>query len=320
MTIQRRTLLAAGAGLALAPRARAEDWPTKPVRVVVPYAPGGGTDIFARALAESLRTLLGQPVVVENRAGGNGVVGAEHVMRSPGDGTTFAVCTGAHVINKYSMRNIPFHPVNDFTPIALLSSFPLCIAVNGRAFRDLAGMMKAAKEKPGSVSFGTTEAATSFAGNNFARMAGLTMTEVPYRGSGPMLNDVIAGHLPTCVTSTVSVLPYIQDERVRVLAVTSDTRSLLLPEVPTIAESGVPGYEFTAWYGMYAPPGLPAPIAQRMATAIQDALKEPALKAKLLELGADVKPIVLGSFATFLQRDDARWAQAAREGLINVSQ
>ncbi|MCK8784445.1 tripartite tricarboxylate transporter substrate binding protein [Roseomonas sp. NAR14] len=325
MTIQRRALLAGAAGLGLAPaaatRARAETWPSRPIRVVVPYSPGGGTDIFTRALAESLRARLGETLVVENRAGANGVVGAEMVKNSPPDGYTFAVCTGAHVVNRYAMRSIPFHPVHDFTPIALLSSFALLIAVHGGApWRDIAALVRDAKARPGAISYGTTEAATSFAGGDFARKAGIGMTEIPYRGSGPMLNDLIAGHLPTCWTSTVSVLPYIQDERIRVLGVTSAERSPLLPGVPTIAEAGVPGYEFTAWYGMYGPPNLPAPIALRMATAIEESLQEPALRRKLQELGADVKPVTGDRFADFLRRDDARWAQAARDGLINVSQ
>ena len=173
MAMTRRGALGA-AGLLAAPHlvlAQAT-WPSRPVTIVVPYAPGGGTDIFARALAEGMREAIGQPVVVENRAGANGVVGGEYVMRSPPDGHMLMVATGAHVINRYSMPNIPFDPVRDFTPISMLSGFPLVLAANAKlSFDDIAGLIAAARAKPGSIAFSSTEAATSYAGNSFARQA-----------------------------------------------------------------------------------------------------------------------------------------------------
>ncbi|MFC3125503.1 Bug family tripartite tricarboxylate transporter substrate binding protein [Pseudoroseomonas globiformis] len=294
-------------------------WPARPITIIVPYSPGGGTDIFTRAIAEGMRKTLGQPIVVENRAGANGVIGAETVARAAPDGYTLAVCTGAHVINRYSMRSVPFHPVQDFTPISLLSGFPLVIAINDKLpYRDIAGLIEAAKAKPGTISFGTTETATSYVGNSLARRAGISMVEVPYRGSGPQLNDLLAGHIALAVSSTVAILPF-NGNGARILAVTSRERSPLLPDVPTLDEAGVKDYEFTGSYGMYAPKGTSPEIAGKLYAAVQDALKDAETRRRLTDLGADMRTLGPSEFATFLQEDDQRWAQAAKEGLVSVS-
>src|SRR4051794_1818101 len=271
MVMTRRGALGAAGLLAMPRLGLAQSaWPSRAVTIVVPYAPGGGTDIFARAVAEGMRETIGQPVVVENRAGANGVVGAEYVMRSPPDGQMLMVATGAHVINRYSMPNIPFDPVKDFAPISMLSGFPLVLAANAKLpFDDIAGLITAARAKPGSIAFSSTEAATSYAGNAFAGQAGIQLIEVPCRGSGPQLNDLVAGHVPLGVTSTVAVLQHVASGAVKVLAVTSTKRSALLPQVPTMAESGLPDYEYDGWYGMYGPPALPAPIVERIFAAVR---------------------------------------------------
>ncbi|MBO1074989.1 tripartite tricarboxylate transporter substrate binding protein [Roseomonas marmotae] len=315
--------IAAAASALPAPRiARAAGpaWPPRPITIVVPYSPGGGTDIFARALAEGMRSALGQTVVVENKAGANGIIGAEYVSRSTPDGCMLAVCTGAHVINRYSMAQIPFDPVKDFTPISKLSSFPLVVAATEKApFNDVAGLLAAAREKPGSISFGTTEAATSYAGNSFARQAGIRLVEVPYRGSGPQLNDLIAGHISLAVTSTVAVLPYLNGGGIKALGVTSTTRSPLIPNVPTLTEAGIRDYEFTGWYGMYGPKGIPPEIAAKLYAAIQATLANPTIGKKLKDLGADLDSLGPDGFPAFLEQDDKRWAAAAREGLITAA-
>ena len=321
MATTRRGILGAAGLLAMPRTAPAQAaWPSRPVAIVVPYAPGGGTDIFARAVAEGMREAVGQPVVVENRAGANGVVGGEYVMRSPPDGHTLMVATGAHVINRYSMPSIPFDPVKDFTPISMLSGFPLVLAANAKLpFDDIAGLIAAARAKPGSLAFSSTEAATSYAGNAFARQAGIQLIEVPYRGSGPQLNDLVAGHVPLGVTSTVAVLQHVASRTVKVLAVTSTTRSALLPEVPTMAEAGLPGYEFNGWYGMYAPPGMPAALAQLVYGAVQASLARQAIRQRLVELGADLATLGPEPFAAFLDRDNRRWAEAAAAGLVTTA-
>jgi tripartite-type tricarboxylate transporter receptor subunit TctC len=321
MAMTRRGVLGATGLLAAARVALAQAaWPSRPVSIVVPYAPGGGTDIFARAVAEGMREAIGQPVVVENRAGANGVVGGEYVMRSAPDGHTLMVATGAHVINRYSMPNIPFDPVKDFTPISMLSGFPLVMAANAKLpFDDIAGLIAAARAKPGSIAFSSTEAATSYAGNAFARQAGIQLIEVPYRGSGPQLNDLVAGHVPLGVTSTVAVLQHVASGAVKVLAVTSTTRSALLPQVPTMAEAGLPGYEFNGWYGMYAPPGMPAALTQLVYSAVQASLARQAIGQRLVELGADLATLGPEPFAAFLERDNRRWAEAAAAGLVTTA-
>ncbi|MDO9712537.1 Bug family tripartite tricarboxylate transporter substrate binding protein [Paracraurococcus lichenis] len=317
---RRGTLVTAGLLAASHPVSAQAAWPSRPVTVVVPYAPGGGTDIFARALAEGMREAIGQPVVVENRAGANGVVGGEYVMRSAPDGHMLMVATGAHVINRYSMPSIPFDPVRDFTPVSMLSGFPLVLAANAKLpFDDLAGLIALARARPGSMTFSSTEAATSYAGNSFARQAGIQLIEVPYKGSGPQLNDLVAGHVPLGITSTVAVLQHVAAGTVKVLAVTSTKRSELLPQVPTMAEAGLPGYEFNGWYGMYAPPAMPASLAQAVFRAVQASLARPAISRRLLELGADLATLGPEPFARFLERDNRRWAEAAAAGLVTTA-
>lgn len=315
-SLSRRSLLSAAASLP-AGAALADGWPQRPVRLLVPYAPGGGTDVFARTLAEGLRPILGQPVLVENRAGANGLVGSEAVARAAPDGELLLVDTGSHVMNAYVMPDMPFQPLRDFAPVALLSRFPmLLVAGAAQPWRDVAGLVAAARAAPRSIGFGTSDAAISYAGNLFARLAGIEMVEVAYRGAAPMLNDLIAGHLPTSWNSTVAALPHLQSGRIRALGVTTAARSTLLPDVPTLAEAGVAGYEFAGWYGMVAPAGLPPAIAATMHAAITAALRDGGIREKLGRIGADLGTLGPEAFRGFLREDDARWAQAARDGLI----
>lgn len=317
-SLPRRSLLLAAATLPAAPAvAQTVAWPRRPVRLLVPYAPGGGTDVFARTLAEGLRPILGQPVLVENRAGANGLVGSEVVARGEADGHLFLVDTGSHVMNAYVMPNMPFQPLRDFAPVALLSRFPMLLAAGAaQPWRNVAGLLAAARTAPRSIGFGTSDAAISYAGNLFTRLAGIEMVEVAYRGAAPMLNDLIAGHLPTSWNSTVAALPHLQAGRIRALGVTTAARTSLLPEVPTLAEAGVPGYEFAGWYGMVAPAGLPPAIAVAMHAAIAEALRDAGIRERLSRTGADLGALGPAEFATFLRDDDARWAQAARDGFI----
>jgi tripartite-type tricarboxylate transporter receptor subunit TctC len=310
--------LVAGTGLRCSARAQgARSWPQRPVRLLVPYAPGGGTDVFARALAEGLRPILGQPVLVENRAGANGVVGSEVVARAEPDGHLFLVDTGSHTLNPYVMPSLPYQTAPDFAPVALLSRFPMLHAAGAATpYTTVAELTAAARAAPWSIGFGTSDAAISYAGNLFARLAGIEMVEVSYRGAAPMLNDLIAGHLPTSWNSTVAALPHLQAGRIRALGVTTAQRSPLLPEVPTLAEAGVAGYEFAGWYGMLGPAGLPAGIAEAMSAAVARALHEPSVRERLLRIGADLNPLGPAEFAALLREEDARWARAARDGLI----
>ncbi|MBB5696247.1 Bug family tripartite tricarboxylate transporter substrate binding protein [Muricoccus pecuniae] len=317
----RRELLVAPALLLSGRSAVAQPWTPRTIRLLVPYAPGGGTDVFARAMAEGLRQVLGQTVVVENRAGANGSVGSEAVARAAPDGELFLVDTGSHTMNTYVMPSLPYQILRDFAPVALLSRFPMMLIASGVSpYHDVAGLVAAAQKAPRTISFGTTDAAISYAGNLFTRLAKVEMVEVAYRGAGPMMNDVIAGHLATSWNSTVAALPHVQGGRVRALGVTTTTRSASLPEVPTLAEAGVGGYEFAGWYGMVAPVGLPPSIAERMHSAILQALQIPSVRDRLLAIGADLQVLGPADFGALRVEEDGRWAHASREGLITRAQ
>jgi tripartite-type tricarboxylate transporter receptor subunit TctC len=319
----RRRLLAAGTALALPlPLARPSlAQPARAIRLVVPYAPGGGTDIFARALSEGLIQTLGQTVVVENRPGANGSIGSEAVARGEADGHLFLVDTGSMVMNRYVMPNLPYEPLRDLAPVALLSRYPLLLTASPKVpFQDVAGLIATAKAQPRSIGFGTSDAAISYAGNLFARLARVEMVEVPYRGAGPMLNDLLAGHLPTGWNSTVAAVQHLGPGRLQALGVSTTTRSPLLPAVPTLAEAGVPGYDFAGWYAMAGPAGLPRAAAERMHAGILQALQLPRVRERLLSIGADLGVLGPAELASFLREDDARWADAARQGLITRAQ
>lgn len=319
--LARRGLFAAALALPAAPALAQRGWPQRPVRLVVPYAAGGGTDIFTRALAEGLRPLLGQPVAVENRSGANGIVGSEFVARAEADGGVFLVDTGAFTLNPHVVPSLPFSPQRDFLPIALLSRFPLMMTVaNNQPFADVRGLVAAARAAPRSIAFGASDAAISYAGNLFARLAGIEMEEVTYRGAAPMLNDLIAGHLPVGWNSTVAALPHLQAGRLRAFGVTTARRSALAPDVPTLQEAGVPGYEFAGWYGMVAPARLDPAIAQAMWAAVRQALQDPAIRPRLLAIGADLEPLGPEAFAALIAAEDARWREARRDGLLGRQQ
>jgi tripartite-type tricarboxylate transporter receptor subunit TctC len=323
MPFRRRSLLLSGLGLPfIAPGARAQaGWPNRTIHVTVPYSPGGGTDVFARLLGEGLRSVVGQALVIDNRVGGNGVIGSQQVSRAEGDGYSLAVVTNTHTMNKYAMQSVPFDPVTDFTPISLLSSFPMVIAASASApYKDLAGLIAYAKAHPGEISFGSSEASTSYAGNEFARLAGIRIEEVAYRGGSPLMNDIVAGNLPLGWTSILSAGPYFKNDRVRILAVTSASRSALQPEIPTVNEAGLPGYEYSGWYGMLGPVGMKPDIAEAVHAANLKAAALPQYRGRFIELGADLKMLGPKEFAEHLKREDNRWAEASKAGLIKPLQ
>ncbi|MFC7551595.1 Bug family tripartite tricarboxylate transporter substrate binding protein [Pseudoroseomonas wenyumeiae] len=317
----RRTLLGAGLAALAMPAIRpawAQDkWPSKPVRVVVPYAPGGGTDVTTRALAEALGSSLGQTFVVENRAGANGIVGSEAVMHSPADGYTLMVVTSTHVMSRYITPNIPFDPLKDFTPIAMTARYPLVLMTAAKSpFNSLGDLLKAAKEKPGAIAQGTSDAQSSFTANQFAKRAGVDMIEIPYRGSGAYLAELTGGHLPVAWGSTATAMPLLGAGTVKVLAISSDKRSAFLPDVPTLGESGVQGADFTGWFGMFAPAKLPEAIAEKLNAEVLKAMGTPALKERLKNLAVDPTDLSRAAFASQLVEEDKRWQQADKDGLL----
>ncbi len=320
MTITRRGAVAALAlsGLPLPALAQPRpEWPTRPVRFLVPYPAGGGTDILARAVAETMRPHLPHPVVVENRSGANGAVGSEQVARAEPDGHLLLVVTSTHTLNRYAMASIPYHPVNDFTPVSLMTRQTL-VLVGGTSqpFSDLRGLLAHARANPGRVAYGATEALTSHAGQEFNRRAGVQIEEVMYRGGGLVMNDIVAGHLPIGWTSTASAVPHLSTGRVRVLAVSPATRTPLLPDVPTVAEAGVPGYDVSSWVAMLGPPRMAPALAERIHAAVARAYADPSLQERFRTLGLEADLRGPEPFAAFLAADDGRWAQAAAAGQV----
>ena len=313
----RRALLAAGGALALPRLAHAQEaWPARSVRIVVPYAPGGGTDVTTRVIAEALGARFGQSFVVENRPGANGVVGTEQVARAAPDGYTFVAQTSTHIMAR-QMQTLPYDPVTDFTAIALLARYPLVLMASMRSpFRDLRGLIAAARERPGSIAQGTSDAQSSFTAALFAQRAGVELNEVPYRGSGAYLADLTAGHIQVAWGSPATAAALLASGQIRLIGVSSRERSVHMPDVPTLREGGVEGSEFEGWFGLFAPARVPQQIARQMNEAINEAKATPAIQARYRTLGNEAAILNLEQLAALMREDDARWGRASRDGLI----
>ncbi|MES2711438.1 MAG: tripartite tricarboxylate transporter substrate binding protein [Pseudomonadota bacterium] len=317
----RRGLLGGALALPLIGSAAAQDaWPSRAVRIIVPYAPGGGTDVTTRSIAEALTQRFRQSFVVENRPGANGVVGTEAVSRANPDGYTFVAQTATHIMAR-QMQTLPYDPVTDFTAIALLARYPLVLMTSQRAgYADIPALLAAARAQPGGIPQGTSDAQSSYTAALFAKQANVELNEVPYRGSGAYLADLTAGHLPVAWGSPATAAALVSSGQIRLIGVSSATRSIYLPEVPTLTEAGVPGAEFTGWFGLFGPSRLPAAIAGQMNGAINDAMATPEMRARYTTLGNEVAALNLEQLASLMREDDARWARASRDGLIRRAQ
>jgi tripartite-type tricarboxylate transporter receptor subunit TctC len=303
-------------GLVLAMPAMAQSWPNRPIRMVVPYPPGGPADIMGRLPAQQLEAKLGATVVVENRSGASGTIGAEAVRQAAPDGYTFLAAPSVHVLARHVLRSVPYDPVRDFTPVARYGEGPLLVLANPAAVpgRTIAEALPAIRARPRNFSFGLSAfgAANHLAVIEFNRLAGLDLLIVPYRGSAPALTDLIAGQVQLMIDPIIAALPHVQDGRLKALAVTSPRRSPVAPDVPTAAESGLPGLEFFSWYGVWGPRGLPEPIVARVSAALAEAVREPAVVERMTSLGFE--PVVEGpaEFARYIEADVARSAALLR--------
>lgn len=316
--IGRRPVLAAGgAFVAAAARAQPAAWPSRPVRLVVPYAAGGGTDILARALAEALRPSLPQPIVVENRAGAAGVVGSEAVARAEPDGHTLLAVVSTHVMNRHHVARLPFDPVQDFAPVAMLTRNSMVLVTGtSQPFADLTGMLDRARREPGRVGTGSTEALSAFLGQELARRAGVEMPDVQYRSGGQLMNDIVAGHLPAGWTSTASVTPHVPTGRVRVLAAAGASRTPFFPEAPTLAEAGVPGIALSGWVALLGPAALPAAVSGRLHALLRPAFADAGFRQRLQTLGIEPDLRPGEALREDMRREDAFWSEAARSGTL----
>ena len=322
MNEQRRIVLrgamaAAGAALILGRpgRASAQSYPVKTARIVVPYPPGGPTDIVARLVGQKLTERYGQTFVVENKPGAGGNLGAENVARAEPDGYSLLVGTTAHAINPSVFKQLNYDFVADFAPVALLTRMPLVLIVNPSVPAKTVEEFVALARKPGSAlsyaSSGNGQS-THLAAELFKTMTGAQLTHVPYKGSAPALTDVAGGQVAAMFDTTLSAMPQVKAGRLRALAVTSARRSAASSELPTIAESGVPGYEATAWNGLLAPAGTPEPVVTELNRAINEILRSPELAQRLAADGVEAGTGSADDFAAFIGDEVAKWAKVAK--------
>ena len=324
-TVSRRhAALATVAALLMfaAPTTQAQSaWPTKPIKIVVPFAPGGTTDILARAIAPELSKAFGQQFVVENRAGAGGNLGAEVVAKSPGDGYTLLMGTvGTHGINRALYPKLPYDPFKDFAPITLVAAVPNVMVVNAEVARanninSVKDFIKIAKSRPGQLNMASSGNGTSIhlAGELFKSQTGIFMTHIPYRGSGPALMDLAGGQMDVMFDNLPSAMQLIKSGKLKALAVTSAQRSAALPDVPTIEEAAsLKGFEATSWFGLLAPAGTPADIVNRVQQEVARALNTPAIKEKMLAQGAIPSGNSPAEFARLIESEHVKWAQVVK--------
>ena len=292
-------------------------WPTKPVRIVVPFAPGGTTDLLARAVAPELSRAFGQQFIVDNRAGAGGNVGAEIVAKSPGDGYTLLMGTvGTHGINKSLYSKLPYDPVKDFVPITLVAGVPNVMVMNAEKAKTLGiqnvrDFIQYAKANPGKLNMASSGNGTSIhlAGELFKSMSGTFMLHIPYRGSGPALLDMVSGNMDVMFDNLPSSMPQIKGGKLKALAVTSAQRSAALPDVPTLEEAGgLKGFDATSWFGLLAPAGTPPDVVNRIQQEVAKALSTPAIKERLLAQGAIPSGNTPQEFTRFIDSEIRKWA------------
>ena len=306
--------------LALLPGAALAEYPERPIRMVVPYAAGGGADSAARIVGQQLSNALGQQVVIDNRAGAGGVVGADNVAKSPADGYTILFDASAFATNA-ALRKLPYDPRRDLIPLSLVVIAPNILVVPPKAPYDtVAGLIEAAKKNPGKMTYASAGAgsASHLAGEALNEAAKLDITHVPYRGGAPALNDIMADRVSLYFGNTASTLGHVQGGTVKAIAIGSPKRSKLLPNVPTLAESGLPGFESQEWNGTFVPKGTPPAIVERLAAEIAKAVANPEIKAKLEGLGLEPVGNTPKDFATFVETEMDRAAAIAKARNIKV--
>jgi tripartite-type tricarboxylate transporter receptor subunit TctC len=301
------------ASVILSGAARADDYPSHAVRIVVPFPAGGSNDIIARILAQKLSERTGQQFVVENRGGAGGNIGADAVAKSSPDGYTLLVTAPPPLTTNAALyRSLPFDPARDFAPVALLATVPIVLMVNpSLPVKNVQELVALAKAQPGKLNFGSSGigATNHLAGELLKRMTGIDIVHVPYKGAAPAMNDLIAGHIPMMFDNMPAVLPQVQGGSVRAIAVAGAQRASALPDVPTVAEQGIAGFEAFAWFGMVAPASTPASVLGTLQREVATILKMPDAQKRFAELGADPGTVVGADFGKFLTEDSAKWTK-----------
>jgi len=315
MRLSRRSLLAVPVLEATAAQAQ-PTWPDRPVRIIVPFPPGGSNDIIARLLSDVMRERLGQPFLVENRSGAGANIGADLVAKSPPDGSTLLIAApGPFAINQHLYRTMPFDPARDLVPVALVAEVTIVLMVPvSSPVTNLAELIALARREPGRLSFGSSAigGTNHLAGELLKSMAGINIVHVPYRGAAPAMTDLIAGRLDLYFDNMPGVLPQVREGRVRAIAVAGTSRAAVLPDLPTMAEAGLPGFEASAWFGMAAPRGTQPALVGRINAAVLAALSNPGLRERLAQAGAETGRLDAAAFARFVDAEREKWGRVVR--------
>lgn len=299
--------------------AMAQQWPTKPVRFVTAFAAGGSSDIVARLVTEPLSGLLGQQIVVDNRSGGNGVLGTQIAATAPADGYTFLVVFDSHATNPALNAKLPYDTAKDFVPVMLIASSPyLLMVAPASPYKSVADLITAAKARPGELTLGSSGVGSRghLATALIEQRAGFRVTQVPYRGPAQIITDVMGGQITMQMGTFLFGVSYVKSQRVRALAVTSPARMPQLPDVPTVAEQGFAGYEVRSWWGLVAPAAAPKPIVKQMHTAMGTVLARADIKAKLDQLGATVHASSPEEFGRLIEAELQLWGKVVRDAMI----
>jgi tripartite-type tricarboxylate transporter receptor subunit TctC len=305
--------------VALAQAATVSAWPSKPVKFVVPFPPGGSVDPLARILAARLAESLGQPFIVENRPGASGSIGAAFVVKSPADGYTFVFVFDTHAVNP-ALFPLPFDTAKDLAPVMLIGTAPMAIATHpAKPYRSFQDVIETAKAKPGTITYGSIGNGSlgHLSAILLSQAAGVTLVHVPYKGGGPMTQDALGGQVELAIGSVVVLAPHVKGGKLRALAVTGDKRSASMPEVPALAELGFPGFSALAWWGVFAPAGTSEPVLGKLHSELVKALNIPELRRQLTEqLGMDLVASTPDALHTFLLAEMSRWGEVVKRNQV----
>ena len=309
--------VAAVSGVAASPSFAA--YPDRTVRIIVPFVPGGGTDLIARSIGTGMSQVLGQSVIVENKPGGGTIIGTEAVAKSPADGYTLLIATFAHAVNPSLQPKLPYATDKAFVPIILVGRSPNILVVRPDSpFKSVNDLMTAAKAAPGKLNFASQGNGTSahLAGELFKNLAKVNLTHVPYRGAGPAITDLLGGQVDMMFATAAAVTPFLQSGKLRALGVTTAQRSPAYPNVPTIAESGVSGYAAESWYGLYAPAGTPADVVGRLNAAVKKAVESDTFRKRANDEGLIISGGDPNELGNYVRAEEARWTKIVKENNI----
>ncbi len=299
--------------------AQSQPYPNKPIKIISPFATGGIADTFSRVVGQGLSESLGQPVVVENKTGGGGNIGADFVAKAPADGYTLVMGNiGSHAVNPYLMKNMPYDPLKDFEPVAYVLDAEGLVVVNPAIpVKNVNELIAYVKVRPGQVSYGSGGMGTTshLAGELFKSLAKVDMTHIPYKGNAPAITDLIGGQTQVMFATMPTVLPYVKTDKLKALAVIGSSRASSLPDVPTVAET-LPGFDVSNWIGIFAPAGTPKPIINKLNAEIIKIMQQPAVQKRLETEGAKFKPMTPEAFGTFQKNEALKWAKTIKDSGI----